>query len=69
MTRVELLRGMLLGKTTTSTEGRAPLFPVAKRHYLLYMLEGEDNPDERTLARIEGALWAMGNYAFADMEV
>lgn len=68
MTRVDRIRAMLAGRYPQSQE-QAPLFPAAKRHYLLFMLEQEDEPNERTLARIEGALWAMGNYSFTDMEV
>lgn len=67
MTRVEKLRRML-SNAYPASEGAAPLFPAAKRHYLLFMLEWSDTPDEKTLARIEGALWAMGNFSFADME-
>lgn len=63
--RVHRLREMLLRRRPAS-EGQAPLFPQAKTQALLDMLEASQN--ERTLARVEGAVWALGNYSFADME-
>lgn len=67
MSNAQRLRDMLLGKVKTSTDGRAPLFPRERRVALLEMLR-DHGDDPRTLARVEGAIWAESNYNFLDME-